>query len=134
MDGWEARLADIDPGFKLQVGWDKQTEHQLLAAKDEQLTPAAQKDQVVSESGKTRGLGLEKEMLYQFRNEESSWPPLNNITSPGRRDRDRKTGHGIADDIDDREDGEVEMGDASSAEIQAAIAADKTNRAAKLAS
>jgi len=110
-DGWPQELEDLDPDYVLQIGWDEQIDEQIIAEKDARLPSAPQKDQMISHSGKAAAMGLEDAMLRQFASEHPVRPPLNDAPSPGWRDRDRKTKHQVTDDLDERNEGEVDMGD-----------------------
>jgi hypothetical protein len=108
-NGWDKKLASISPKFVLEVGWDKQTDFTMPAAKNEALPAAAQKDQMITNTGKGLVMGLEDAMLWQYEPEYGELPPLNSARSPGLRNRDRKSKHNVSDDLTDRDHGDVEM-------------------------
>lgn len=109
---WNDVLKQLDPDFWLEAGWDEQ---------DPVRIPASDGDGIISSSNKSVALGLEDKMLRAYEVEHDCLPPLNDIRSPGFRDYDRKTKNTIDEDLEDRSEGEVIMGDVDSPEGQQTI-------------
>jgi hypothetical protein len=104
-DGWDKKLP---PGYKLEFGWDTQTDFVMPANKDEREPVDKQTDEMIANSGKGFAMGVENRIIRPYTQNHKEWPPLNSADSPGFRDRDRKTKNELDKDRKDRSDGEVE--------------------------
>lgn len=100
-DDWDTRLKAIDLNYHLEFGWDEHVEETIFANKDERLPVSQQKDQTITNSGKGLAMNLEDKMIREYEARHRRPPPLNSINSPGLRDRDRKSKHGVAQDTKD---------------------------------
>jgi hypothetical protein len=105
-DGWDKTLP---AGYKLQFGWDTQTDFIMPANKDANLPENVQLDEMIENSGKGWAMGVEKRIIDPYKQKHREWPPLNSADSPGFRNRDRKTGNTLPDDRKPRDKGEVDV-------------------------
>lgn len=105
---WDQILTNLSADFQLQFGWDEHNTFTMPANKNELLPQSQQKDEMITNSGKGYAMELEDSMLIDYQKKHKELPPLNTAQSPGMRDKDRKTKHTLAQDLEDRSDGKVE--------------------------